>query len=308
MGIGWRENISIWHVIVPADVDRDKYVKNCYNTSTISIVNNNGETLHKVPIGLLTIQLVKFPIDNESLGSPVVVGNIESQNQPVILDVLAWINDYSNNEEKTFRFGKYSNTGEGEITIRGKKGEIYITANGKDEGGKIVLDVKNNNGDAELEINVSGSCNLTTKTLVDIVHEQATLNMQQLNEDKNPDKYKSVFTKTLNGFNIDIYKGEEAYTNIKYEIGVGFTYEDEDENKIIIDKNKFQIESGNNVLNLGNGNEPLILGDTLAQFLNDLITEISKSTTAQGPLLNAAAIAAYTSQVDTIKSEYSNTD
>ena len=29
---GWRDSISIWQVYMPADADRDKYVKNCLNT------------------------------------------------------------------------------------------------------------------------------------------------------------------------------------------------------------------------------------------------------------------------------------
>ena len=76
---------------------------------------------------------------------------------------------------------------------------------------------------------------------------------------------------------------------------------------IEVNEEVISIISAGEVVNLGDGSEAVVLGDTLAQLLKDLITEISIATTPSGPLANAAKIAAFVSQVDNILSKYSNT-
>ena len=71
-------------------------------------------------------------------------------------------------------------------------------------------------------------------------------------------------------------------------------------------KSEEQIDVVAPKINHNDGNEPMVLGDTLAQLLKDLIQLTSTSTNSGGPLSNAGDIAALEQQVDNILSEKSN--
>lgn len=302
-----REPVSLWQVVIPADVEREVFVEQCINTNTISISNQVGEVRSWVICGDLALQQLEFPPDGR-LGSTVIVGNVQTDGgeKLVVLDIVRTRDKLFNNQENAYRFQKVTETGEAEITIRGKRGDIYMSVNSSEEdGGNVVLDITNAEGAGRLEVNVNGNATIVAKNIVQVASEAIVEEVTIPSDDDNAEGYKTTFTKTLTGFQVDMIKEEdELVTTLKYEMGVGFSYLDEFENNIEINEEVISIISASKVVNLGDGAEQMVLGNVLATLLTDLITEISIATTPSGPLGNAAAIAAYVADVQDILSTY----
>lgn len=313
----YREGITIWNVMIPIDQPRGDYIENCMNTETVSVVSRYGEVLHDVPIPDYLLDRVEFPQPGK-LGSEVVISFVhEDRNHyPYVVAARKLRNNFRHNKEHTMRLEKRTENSGAEILLRGDKGQVIIGVNSSEtEGGKMILNITNSEGNAELQVNVRGAVNINAPTINQVAREliSDTLSLNKEAKDAdgnylNEDDYKSVFKKTLKGFEVAITKGDDVATNLKYESGVGFEYSDEFGNKILADSEQVQIISSAEVVKLGEGAEKMVLGDTLAGLLKDIIAEVAKSTTSAGPLLNAAAIAAFSAQVDSILSQYSKTD
>jgi hypothetical protein len=311
-GIGGnREIVTLWQVAIPIDRDREEFIQQCITTNTLSLIGREGGMVHLIPCPDSVLQQVDFPERGE-LGSQVICGNIQVDNheQLIVLNSLRTRDKMLNNTEGTYRFQKVSKKGEAEVTIKGDRGEIYLSVSSTEEdGGNIVIDISNEQNAGSLTINVNGSAEINATNYATTVSESIKEQVTIPNEEVNPDGYKTTFTKTLTGFQVDVEKEADGLiSTLKYEMGVGFSYLDEFGNNIEINEEVISIISAAEVVNLGSGTEAMILGDTLAQLLKDLIKEISIATTPSGPLGNAALIANYIGKVDTILSKYSNTD
>lgn len=284
---GFRTSHSIWNVTIPVDEDRDEYIANCYRTSTVSLINQNAEVRNRIPIGKLAIQLIDFPIDDSQLGSPVICGNIIGHNQIFVLDVFNQEDEFTNLRENSFDLTKSKGNNTANFLVSGDSGDVLINVNSDQEtGGKIYINASNSSNSGLLNIEVNGNINV-------------------VNTD-------STFWRVGNEFNLEIFDGNEegTKTNIRYTNGEGLSYSDQFGNSISVVDGVINIQPGgdNPVLNIGNGSEPIVLGDTLVDILTRFINEVSVSQTTSGPLLNAANIAAFAQELNNILSKVSNTD
>lgn len=284
---GIRTSHSIWNITLPLDEDRDSYIANCYRTSTVSLININGEVRHKIPIGKLAIQLVDFPLTDNRLGSPVICGNIVGHDQIFVLDVFNQEDEFTNIRENEIEISKSDGDNNATVSLVGGKGHAIISVDSdQEDGGRVYLNVSNNSGSGQFNVQVDGD--------IAIVNNNST------------------FWRVGNEFNLEIFDGneEEEKTNIKYTNGEGFSYSDQFGNNISISEGVVNIVPGTNdpIFNIGEGEQPIVLGNTLVDLLTRLIQEISISTTTAGPLLNATNIAAFIQELNSILSEVSNTD
>lgn len=284
---GYRTSHSIWNVTIPVDEDRDQYITNCYRTSTVSLINQNAEVRHRIPIGKLTIQLVDFPPDDSQLGSPVLCGNIAGHDQIFVLDVFNQEDEFTNLSENTIDLTKSNGNNTATLSLIGNNGGALLNVNSdQNNGGIIYINASNSLNSGLLNIEVNGNINVINTN--------------------------STFWQVGNDFNLEIFDGNEEgnKTNIRYTNGEGFSYNDQFGNSISVIDGIINIQPGgdNPVFNIGQGNEPIVLGNALVDILTRLIQEISVSTTTGGPLLNAASIAAFIQELNNILSQVSNTD
>jgi len=74
--------------------------------------------------------------------------------------------------------------------------------------------------------------------------------------------------------------------------------------EIVVENGKVSILSEEVIHN--EGSEPMVLGDTLADFLTDFVDEVSRITTATAigtqPILNIAQVIALKQKINSIKS------
>lgn len=318
---GIRAASSVWYVYMPVEEDRDKYVANCLRTATVSLINENNEVVHKVPVGKLSLQLLKFPTRTDRVGSPVLCANVAVHNKLFVVDVYNFQNEFNSINEHEFRLVKETENGLAEVTLDGEGGRLFLNVDG--DLGELYISVSNKDRTGKATIEVAGELNIINSGQTNIISSEAVnLTIQDENEESNEDAEKTTLSATLGridgtltqGFSITIQKDaedeDEIPTTLKYTIGAGLEYTDEFGNSITANETQLDIISGNGeTVNIGTGDEAMVLGNILAQLLKDLITEISITTTSPsgGPILNAATIAAYVAQVDNILSAYSNT-
>lgn len=235
---GARDYCGIGNVIIPRDKDKTKYIESCYRKGTISIVLENGGIVDNVIISKSSIKDLQFPDNYTTLGSQVIWINKPKQNQPLVIGIFSKNNDFINTTQDKDELRKASSKGVYEVIVDSSKGIVIVNSSSTlESGGDIYIISTNKTKTSKLSIKVSGSVSVDTP-------EFNITNSKKLSL--------TVIDKTI----------DENITSIEYEKGVGFTYKDEFGNEVILNKDVIQFKPISK-LNIGDGAEPLVLGNTL---------------------------------------------
>lgn len=256
--------VGIGYIMVPSNLERDDYVRNCYDRERVCVyIEQSGSMVKDCYISQQALRDIAFPADTKKLGSPVIFVSEKFTNKPIVVSTVSKEDETELLSEYRFKLEKAYKNNKVKIEADAEKGILNIFVDDKEEFGVINLSVKGKEG---------GVLNIDTSNKVHI-NADKEINAQSSGEIK---------IKTIDSLSGDVKceiraDGQDVY--IKPE----------------------------NELRIGEFNEPSVLGDTLADLLDGLITEISNSlvSTALGPqpLLNKAQIAAYKQQLESIKSK-----
>lgn len=285
-GIG---TAGVGFVVVPSNIDREQYIKDCYRTNTLSINGGIGYGIFNgVHADNDVMQNITFPTDEENRGTAVVWVRDSISQLPVIVAVLRKQSEYYNLSENQYRL-KRNNTDKTrvvELFVDGDTSDFELTVIGdKKQPARVNIKLSSQNKDSvftlscDNEINVSSDKKITLES-----NEQINVQLTQ--------------------------KGENKAT-IKYVIEEGFSYKDEFENEITCKDGEVNIISKK--INHNSGKEPMVLGETLAGIMKEILTAIQKLTVitpvgASSPPVNLTDFAAIKAKIDTIKSKISNID
>lgn len=229
------------YVIIPSDVDRDMYVRECLKTGLINIVGEENNMIPRVKCDRGVLQTLDFPVKSGVLGSQIVYLVLPKYKVPIVVANINKLTEYNDIKENQFRLNRKTDFGFVDITGDGK-GRLSISVNSnQSKGGQIDINLNNKNDDTKFKVNIRGTSEIITS----------------------------------------------GKTTLKSES---------------------QVDVIAPLINHNEGGEPMVLGDTLAKILKDLIDLTSKSTNAGGPLSNAANIAALLKEVDKILSKKSKLD
>lgn len=282
-----RNSAGIGYICVPEDIDRNKFVNNCFANGSISFITENAERFDNIKVSKSIFQDLDFPENSTLLGSLIIWVILPFYTEPVIVGLINKSNEYLNLSEGQFSISKKELDCLVEVSGDVKKGIININIDSKKK--------------AELNISVHNK------------DKSSTLNLISDNE-INFQSEKTVNLKVGQEFNIEItnpVKDKSKITTIKYILNEGFSYVDEFENQIYFNEKNIQFKP-NMIFNIGEGSEPIPLGDTLASLLDEFITQVAAATTTTlmgpMPILNSVAIAKLQLKVDAIKSKLSFTD
>lgn len=149
-----RDPISIWRVIVPIEIDREKYIRTCYQTGTVSLTDGN-EIVHRVKVGKLSLQLIDFPISIDTFGSEVVCVCAPYSGKLYVIDVYSSSTEINDQRESQFRLYKVSNDGYAEVRVDGQ-GKVLLTVSGEDEISEVSVNITSENKKGKLKLNVNG--------------------------------------------------------------------------------------------------------------------------------------------------------
>jgi hypothetical protein len=153
---GYRDAVSIWRVYLPYGIDREKYVKNCFLTGTVTLINENAETIHRVRIGKLALQMVDFPADEKSFGSEVVCLTLPYSGEVRVVDVFSGKTDFNDQEENQFKVLKAVDGESAQLIIDGAKGRVAISVDSDADQGELNIQVSNSNRTAKMSVTVNG--------------------------------------------------------------------------------------------------------------------------------------------------------
>lgn len=167
----FRHSISEWRVFVPADVDRETYIRTCFLTGTVSLGNFHGEIVHRVSIGQLAIQTIKFPSNSKSFGSRVICLTSPRSGKLYVADVFLSSSEFNDQDEDQYRLFKTS-TGYAEVRIDGK-GKISLVVDGEEDGGEVCINVTNKNKQGKLKLNVNGDILINNQGNVSVISTQS---------------------------------------------------------------------------------------------------------------------------------------
>lgn len=250
---------GIAYVVIPSDVDRARYIKECYKTSTVSIYSEYNGFSNRVPIDTYTLNFVEFPNEVNKIGTAVAFLLDPIHKKPIIVGSYNKQDELSDLKENQFRFKKELNGNFVELV--GSSDGKYIGINvGADEAGEVFINIKSKDESGKVNINVEGECNITSLTNV---------TLKQFGK-------LSFITEN---------KDDQSEVTVEEHTSKGRTVQSEEEN-IITQK-----------FNINNGKENFVLGQKLKSFLDDLITEIGNITTTtqlgQMPILNKEQVLSY---------------
>lgn len=280
--IGDRHSAGVGYVIIPSDVDREQYIRYCFNTCSLSISLENGGALHNVQCIKQVFNDIDFPIDSKTMGSMVFWVDNPLHNHPTIIGTIPKVDQDIDLSEKQSSFSKTSGNGTSEILLDSKQPSVTINCDSLTEaGGDIIIVSKNKALKSKIKINSSGEITLSSQ-----------------NFDIN----------TSNQFKVKIadpFKDDNV-TTIIYKKGEGLNYSDEFGNEIQVLDGKVNINSDN--INIGgdDAKQPILLGDDTGDLIDKILEILSRTqtTTLIGPqpLLTAAEFAGLRAKVELIKS------
>ena len=214
----------IANIMIPSDVDRKKFVAQCYKTSTVLVRSVDGAVEHSVLVSKAIMHSLTFPSISGVIGSLVqcVVDPIYGQSKVVAVFNTQRV------EQEIFEEGQWRiiKRGEGtfvDIDAKGVGGELDITVNsGSSKDIESTFKFLNSSNKAMLGIMVQGNMNIEVDDSLKILI-QRELNIEIEDIDNSPDKI----------------------TNIKYVAGKGFSYTDEFSNSLTIKDGEFNLTSAN---------------------------------------------------------------
>lgn len=283
-GIG---SAGVGFVVIPSDVDREQYINDCYRTNTLTINGGKGYGYFSgVHADINVMQNIHFPTDEENRGTPVVWIKDAVSQLPVIVGVLRKQNEYYSLSENQYKLKRGTEKTDVEIFIDGNESELNITILGdKDYPANMNVKLSSENSDSVFNLNCDNEININGSKSVNVITNKK---VSLLINDKGENKMK-----------------------LSYELENGLNYKDEFENEIVAKDGEIDIISKK--INHNEGKEPMVLGNTLADILDEMLKAIQAITVvspvgATSTPVNAASFAAIQGKLNTIKSKISNLD
>lgn len=199
------------YIFIPNDItDRNLFISNCYNTCTVSVLTAEGQRFDKVEVNRSIFSDLDFPETVNDLGSLVFWVKHQKHNQPIVVAILNKKGEILGYQKGQFSIKKDSSTGIVSILGDSNNGNLFINVD-SDEGGNIIINAKNSGKNNKVKINVDG--NIETIASNYILQALEVLNI----------KIKNSLV-------------SDKETIIKYIRDEGFSYIDQFNNQIIVNK------------------------------------------------------------------------
>lgn len=289
---------GVGYLVVPELKDREQYIKDCYRTNTVTINGGTGYGyIDNVFCEAETIQNLHFPTEENERGTTLIWLKDTISQRPIVIGYLRDEGEFFPLHENQYRVSRKNGSKVVELNLDADISQLQISVLGDKEQ------------PANLEIKVSSESKDSKLSL-------ATDNEITIQSDKNA----YVIAGDTFQVNIKNNKMEDSVTmTLKKE--TGFTYTDEFENEIVAKEDEINITSKKKInvkteeeINLGEGAEPMVLGETLKGVLEELCDAIGSITVTvvhpggTVPINNKASFPKIKGKLEDILSKLSNTD
>ena len=301
---GLRDSNKMYYIIIPNGVNKEEYIQQVFRTNQVSITDTKGDCLHNCRVSKTCLPLIEFPEEGETFGSMVLGTYIPEFNKVVVTHVFNKIDQSDFYEEGQNALEKNFEKSYSGVGVSAKQNYIYLRSF-SDQPNKISIACVNENfEDSIIEIETSGSINKQANTINQFIEDKSTLTVADEDQDENEliieiDRQAAKF-KTIKEDEI------QSEVTINQE---GFSYSDINENQIDIKEEQIDIKAKSKV-NLGNGDEKIILGDTFINKLSLFLDAVIAGTAGPYPFSPQFIQSAqqFKSELNSTLSQYSNTD
>lgn len=259
-GEQWAAGVA--YTVLPSDIEREVYIRECYQNSRISIWSEDIGFINRVRVDEETLNFIEFPDTVEKLGTAIVFVTEPIHKQPIIVARLSKIDELGELRENLFKIKRKLGNKTVEISGSPEKGTLNLIVNAEDEKGVINILLSNNNSDGELNLSVCGGIKI-----------DAAGNIEFLQKEK-------FYVKTVG-------KDGEDSSEASYE-------QTNKEHKLKGEK-----------ISINDGEEPMVLGNKIKSFIEDLIDNISAMTivvTGTAGVFNPADITKLQAKKEELKS------
>lgn len=277
---------GVGFVVIPDVETRAQYIEDCYRTNTVTIQGGQGYGFFPdVHVDSDVMQQLSFPSGQEgdNRGSAVVWVRDDVTGLPVIVAVLRKQDDYYALAENQRRWACSTPNGSVEVFADGN-GNMNVSITGSDNF-PAALNVKVSSDNADSVLNLSSDSEVRVQA----------------------DKKIRIISAEEIEFGM-ITEGEQK-TTLTYKAGEGLIYKDEFDNEITVKDGEINIVSKK--ISHNDGKEPMVLGDSLADFIGEFIdacmklTVVTPAGTSSIPV-NVADFAKLKTKFDSFKSKKSN--
>ena len=277
---------GVGYIVIPKDVNTAEYVQRCYRNHSVSISGGYNSTyMHGVKITEEALNKIKFPDNDDGLGSAVVWLRDSFTNRAVVIGTLKTAGESNMVQGSQQRIVQETAQSVVEMFLDALNCTINISAQGN-ENIPAVINLKASSGTDAGDV-----VNIISKDRVNVDGRHMKVNL-------------------TDDFELTINNGEEDILHI-----VGNEEElhiiDRFKNEAIFNEENVQILTTK--LNVGTGKEQMVLGNTLIDLLSQLIDAILNMTmlTHVGPSgtpVNAATFSEIKGKLEEALSKLSNTD
>ena len=289
--LGKRASAGIGYIVIPPDIDRNEYVRKSVASGMVAVLFDDGGYIEQALVAKHVLNDIVFPENKSGLGSQISWVSLNSSNQILVIGVHLKYNEYSQVGENQSSVVRQTKKGYAECGVDGDNLNVSIVSNSKvGNPSEVNISASSSEGNSAINLNCKGNINLKASSDVNISCED-------------------TFTLKVADKSVD-----DKVTTLKYIKGQGLSYLDEFDNEINIGEGSVDIKAATSV-NLGEGSEPMVLGDKLTGILGDILDAIGQITvtapTSGGPTtipINVASFQAIKAQLETVLSQYANTD
>lgn len=259
-GIYEPVTFTAW-VILPPGMDRERFIKKCYQTGTVLVKSVDNQIEINVQVDRGSIHLLRFPANLGEKGSAVSCLKDQIYRTTKVVAILQDEDeDQLIFEENQFRVHKRNGDNFVDLDIKGNTGDFDLTADSSGyEDVESSINFLNKKGKAKLKLFTQG---VITVIADDSLNFQTEKEFNLLIQDNDDDTSKP--------------------TTLNYKAGIGLNFTDEFGNIVTTTKNGIKIKTKNGEqfildksgLTIKTAQEDLkkILSDTLKELISAIIT------------------------------------
>lgn len=253
---------GVGFVILPENVDSEKYKLDVYRTGRISIYGGYGSSnFYNILIDKNVLEEIVFPDVVGKYGTPVFWVNLPDHNEPIVVASFKYDQEPFNFSEFSKKITRVCGSNITDLTMDAKNGKVKLSMNSQDRKSEFEINVNSKNNDSTFKVKVNGQSIYYSSDKTFIVSETSI---------------SKVVTNKKGTVVAKVVLSSNSTDNIRY------TYQDEFKNKITASKDSINFRADDSKkIDFGDGKEKAVLGETLVGLLekyDDLFAQMRVNT------------------------------
>lgn len=158
------ENSLLGYLIIPTGINREDYIKSCFDKELFAVMTNNKGCITDVLCLKQILNDLEFPIDDIHLGSEVILNYLDKYHRYIIIGTISKQGESNFNNEQDLKFSKTLDNSSVGVVGNTFLSRLYIFCkNVASKIANLIIEVKGSK-DSKLSLNSSGWVCIKTET------------------------------------------------------------------------------------------------------------------------------------------------